>query len=177
MFVVNTYQVCTYIYIHKAGSMCLLPIIMFASPQLVIMRFLKCLSIRFRFVLLIELVIFPLIIRVCSGGVSLHISFGCVACLYFSKLLLLGWNIVLCQLGMHNMHLLENQREVLFALHELKQLFPIWKTSFVSTYLQWQVKVEDQRYQEPLSLFSFGHLWLNHHSTFFLAFVHIWDHL
>jgi hypothetical protein len=41
-------------YIHNAGSMCLLPIITFASPQLVIMRFLKCLSIRCRFVLLID---------------------------------------------------------------------------------------------------------------------------
>ncbi len=47
------------IYIHKAGSMCLLPIITFASPQVVIMRCLKCLSIRCCVVFDIELVIFP----------------------------------------------------------------------------------------------------------------------
>ena len=70
-------------YIHKAGSMCLLPIITFASPQLVIMRCLKCLSIHCLVVFDIELVILPSIIRVCSGGISSHVTFGCVAWICF----------------------------------------------------------------------------------------------
>ncbi len=52
----------------------------------------------------IELVIFPLIIRVCSGGISSHLG---VLLVYVSEKLLLGWNFVLCSLGMRNMHLLE----------------------------------------------------------------------
>ena len=66
--------------------MCLLPIITFASPQVVIMRCLKCLSIRCCVVFDIELVIFPSIIRVCSGGISLDVTFGCVACICFWKI-------------------------------------------------------------------------------------------
>ena len=48
----------------------------------------------------------------------------------------------------------------------------------VSTpYLQSQVEVQHQMNQVPLSLFAFGLALLNHHSTFFLAFVHIRDPL
>jgi hypothetical protein len=86
--------------------MCLLPIITFASPQLVIMRCLKCLSIFICVVFDLELVIRPSIIRVCSGGTSLELTSGCVAFIC-SKKMLLGWNFVPCSLGMHNMRLLE----------------------------------------------------------------------
>ena len=34
----------------------------------------------------IELVISPSIIRVCSGGISLDVTFGCVACICFWKI-------------------------------------------------------------------------------------------
>jgi hypothetical protein len=50
------------------------------------MRCLKCLSIRCRVVFDLELVISPSIIRVCSGGISLDVTFGCVACIYFWKI-------------------------------------------------------------------------------------------
>jgi len=72
MLVVNTFRYAP-IYTHTAGSMCLLPIITCVSPQLVIMRFLKCPSIRCRFVLLIELVIFPSI-RATSESLSLNLN-------------------------------------------------------------------------------------------------------
>ena len=58
----------------------------------------------------IELVIFPLIIRVCSGAFHCTLDLG-VLLVYVSEKLLLGWNFVLCLLGMRNMRLLEKYRE------------------------------------------------------------------
>jgi hypothetical protein len=50
------------------------------------MQCLKCLLTRCPVVFDIELVIFPSIIRVCSGGISLDVIFGCVACICFWKI-------------------------------------------------------------------------------------------
>jgi hypothetical protein len=68
-------------YIHMAGSMCLVPIITSASPQLVIMGFLKYLSILCCDFFDTELVICASIINVCSGGNSLLFTLGCFVCI------------------------------------------------------------------------------------------------
>ena len=59
---------CAPIYIHKAGSMCFLPTITSASPQLVMMQFLKCLSFFCFDFFDFELVICASMINVLFGG-------------------------------------------------------------------------------------------------------------
>ncbi len=75
-----------HIYIHSAGSMCLVPTITFVSPHVVLICCLKCLSIFWCAFLAIELVISASIIIVCSGGSSLLLIGGCVACVCFLKM-------------------------------------------------------------------------------------------
>jgi hypothetical protein len=70
----------------SAGSMCLVPTITFASPHVVIIRCLKCLTIFWCAFLAIELVISASIIIVCSGGSSLLLIGGSVACICFLKI-------------------------------------------------------------------------------------------
>jgi len=67
--------------IHKAGSMCLVPIITPASPQLVIMQYLKCLFILCCDFFDTELMICASIINVCSGGNFSLFTLGCVVCI------------------------------------------------------------------------------------------------
>ncbi len=74
------------IYMHSAGSMCLIPTITFASPHVVIICCLKCLLILWCAFLAIELEISASIIIVCSGGFLLLSIGECVACICFLKM-------------------------------------------------------------------------------------------
>jgi hypothetical protein len=69
------------IYIHKAGPICLVPMITSASPQLVIMQFLNCLSILCCDFFDTELVICASIVNVCSGGNSSLFTLEFVVCI------------------------------------------------------------------------------------------------
>jgi hypothetical protein len=70
---------------HGAGSMCFVPTIMPASPQVNIL-FLKCSLIFWCAFLATELLISASIIIVCSGGFTLLLIDGCVASICFLKI-------------------------------------------------------------------------------------------
>jgi hypothetical protein len=66
--------------------MCFVPCVTSASPQVVIICCLKCSSIFWCAFLATELEISASIIIVCSGGFSLLLIDGCVACICFFKI-------------------------------------------------------------------------------------------
>ncbi len=71
---------------HSAGSMCFIPTITSASPQVVIIRRLKCSSIFWCTFLATELEISASIIIVSSGVFSLLLVDACVVCICFLKI-------------------------------------------------------------------------------------------
>jgi hypothetical protein len=77
------------IYIHKAGSMCFVPDITSAFPQVVSMQFFKCLSILCWDFFDTELEIFASMINVWFGGSLLLVILGCVVFMCF-------WNNAFC---------------------------------------------------------------------------------
>ena len=68
---------------HSAGSMCFVPHVTSASPQVVIIRCLKCSSIFLCAFVATELLISASIIIVCSGGFILLLVDGCVSLICF----------------------------------------------------------------------------------------------
>jgi hypothetical protein len=78
----------TPIYMHSAGAMCFVPTITSASPQVVIIPCLKCLSFFWCAFVATELEISASIIIVCFGGFSLLLIDGCVAFICFVRLML-----------------------------------------------------------------------------------------
>ena len=68
---------------HSAGSMCFVPQSTSASPQVVIIRCLKCSSTLLCAFVATELVISASIINVCSGGSAMLLIDGCVSSICF----------------------------------------------------------------------------------------------